>query len=265
MDWLFLSKIISAVAAVLALTFVAERVSPRAGGLLAGYPLGTAIALFFIGVENGPTFAVDAALYTLPGFLSAMALAYGYFLGLQLNTKFSSLVSVLLSLAFFTCVSFVISKLAMTIWTAIAIPVFGIPIFNYLFKKLQNSKVGRPVAITWSVITIRAVSAATMVVAITGLAALIGPAWSGLLSAFPVSMLPFLVMLHITYGKENALTVIKNYPNGLGALITYTITVYLTYNLIGIYLGTALGFTAASIYLFALATYIKKKENTNAG
>ena len=33
---------------------VAERVSPRVAGLLSGYPLGAAIALFFMGLEIGP-------------------------------------------------------------------------------------------------------------------------------------------------------------------------------------------------------------------
>ena len=53
MDSLLLAKIATAIIAVVGLSLVAERVSPRVAGILSGYPLGTAIALFFIGIELG--------------------------------------------------------------------------------------------------------------------------------------------------------------------------------------------------------------------
>ncbi len=46
MDSLLLAKIATAIIAVVGLSLVAERVSPRVAGILSGYPLGTAIALF---------------------------------------------------------------------------------------------------------------------------------------------------------------------------------------------------------------------------
>lgn len=61
MDSLLLAKIATAIIAVVGLSLVAERVSPRVAGILSGYPLGTAIALFFIGIELGEPFAAASA------------------------------------------------------------------------------------------------------------------------------------------------------------------------------------------------------------
>ena len=50
MSLFLITKIAVTIGLVLALSLVAERVSPRAAGLLSGYPLGAAIALFLIGL-----------------------------------------------------------------------------------------------------------------------------------------------------------------------------------------------------------------------
>ena len=53
-------KLIVSIALVLTLSAVAEHVSPRAAGLLAGYPAGAAITLFFIGLDLGADYWRDA-------------------------------------------------------------------------------------------------------------------------------------------------------------------------------------------------------------
>src|SRR5690625_1237741 len=75
-----LAKLAISIGIVLGLSLVAERVSTRIAGLLAGYPLGTAIALFFIGLEIAPAFAAESAVFSLAGFTATMALGCGYLL-----------------------------------------------------------------------------------------------------------------------------------------------------------------------------------------
>ena len=261
---LFIAKIASSVLAVLALSFIAERVSPRAGGIMAGYPLGTAIALFFIGLENGLDFATEAALYTLPGFVAAMALAGGYFIGLKSALKPRVLVASIAAFMAFGLTSFILKLPNYNIYMAFITPVIAIPIFTYAFRQIENTKVGRPVKTTALILGIRATAAAIMVLLITGIASVIGPVWSGLLAAFPVSMVPFLIMMHITYGENQALTIIKNYPAGLGALVIYTLTVYFSYMPLGLGIGTLLSFATATIYLIAYASFLRSKEKRAA-
>lgn len=69
-----LAKLGLSVSMVLGLSAIAVRASPRIAGLLSGYPLGTALALFFIGLEISPTFATQSAVHTLAGFTATMAL-----------------------------------------------------------------------------------------------------------------------------------------------------------------------------------------------
>ena len=79
MSFVLFSKIIVTVGMVLSLSAVAERVSPRVAGLLSGYPLGAAIALFFMGLEIGPDFAAQSAVYTLVGLVASQVFVYGYY------------------------------------------------------------------------------------------------------------------------------------------------------------------------------------------
>ncbi|MBN1303448.1 MAG: hypothetical protein JXA13_03360 [Anaerolineales bacterium] len=46
---------------------IIERLSPRTTGILSGYPLGTAILLFFFGIENNTDFPADSAWLALLG------------------------------------------------------------------------------------------------------------------------------------------------------------------------------------------------------
>ena len=69
-----LAKLAISIGIVLGLSLVAERVSTRIAGLLAGYPLGTAIALFFIGLEIAPVFAAESAVFSLATLTSSQVL-----------------------------------------------------------------------------------------------------------------------------------------------------------------------------------------------
>ena len=72
-------KLIVSVTLVLTLSAVAEHVSPKAAGLLAGYPAGAAITLFFIGLDISPEFAADSAVYTMMGLVATEVFVYCYF------------------------------------------------------------------------------------------------------------------------------------------------------------------------------------------
>ena len=54
MEFILFVKLLVSVILVLTLSAVAEHISPRAAGLLAGYPAGAAITLFFIGLDVSP-------------------------------------------------------------------------------------------------------------------------------------------------------------------------------------------------------------------
>jgi len=248
------AKILVSILAVVGLSLVAERVSPKVAGILSGYPLGTAIALFFIGLENGPDFAGQGAVYTLAGLSASLVLVHAY---QSASTRLqrhavagSSLAAVLAFLLAATLLNQLPLNLSAGLLLTVAVAVF----YARRFRRIENIRVTNPVRFTRWVLLLRALAAAAIVLLITGLAKLIGPNASGILSAFPITLFPFLLIIHQTYGREAAHTIIKNYPFGIGALITYALCVSFTYPHFGVPLGTFLAFLAATGYLLLLAT-----------
>ena len=80
-----LLKIAVTLMVVIGLSWVAEHVSPKLAGILAGYPHGIAIVLYFIGVEQGVDFAARAAIYAIGGLAANVVLSYVYFRLCQTN------------------------------------------------------------------------------------------------------------------------------------------------------------------------------------
>ncbi len=104
---------------------------------------------------------------------------------------------------------------------------------------------------SWAALMVRALLAAVIIFVITGLAHVLPAAWAGVMAAFPVTMYPFLVILHLTHGPGPVATVIKHYPAGLGALLCYALCVSFTYPTLGLALGTLAGFAVATLWLAA--------------
>jgi hypothetical protein len=119
----------------------------------------------------------------------------------------------------------------------------------FLFRAIENVSILQRVKITHKIVAVRAATAAFIVVAISGAAAIIGPRWSGLFAGFPVTLYPMILILHWSYGVAPVHTVIRNFPRGMGALLIYIVSVSLTYPRFGIGAGTLLAFGAATIYL----------------
>jgi len=91
-----------------------------------------------------------------------------------------------------------------------------------------------------------------MVLALSLVAERVSPRVAGMLSAFPITMLPFLLIMHATYGAETAVAILKHYPSGLGSLMLYALVVSLAYPVAGLAWGTLAGFAVATVYLYAL-------------
>lgn len=254
-SFLVLIKMATAVLMVIALSVIAEVVSPRIAGILSGYPLGSAISLFFIGYEIGPQFAADSALYTSLGLIATQVFAYCYYRSSLLTEKWSTAPQILCSSlggigGYFLAAVF-LRPLRVNPVFAVLLPTLFIFLFIRLFRGVQNRKIQKRAGINLNLLLIRAVFAACAIVVITSLAKLIGPAWAGLFSAFPITMLPLVAIIHFTYHPEHVHSILKNVPTGLGSLVVYTLAVFFFYPMYGIYMGTALSYGLATLYLIA--------------
>lgn len=252
MPLLLLVKILAATLIVVTLSIVAEKASPRISGLLAGYPLGTALALFFYGLELGPRFAADAAIYALLGLIATQSFVYVYYQTSLRLQRWSPLISSLCAIATFLLVARAFSHMPTRPILVMALTLLSMGLFIYLFRKLPDVTIAQTVKLGPRVLLLRAIFSAGLIVLITAVAKLVGERWAGLLSGFPITLFPFILIIHLTYRPAHVHTIIKNFPKGMGALVLYAISVYLLYPRLGIYLGTLAAFGVASLYLMAI-------------
>ncbi len=197
MDSLLLAKIATAIIAVVGLSLVAERVSPRVAGILSGYPLGTAIALFFIGIELGEPFAAASATAALSGFIASLLLICGYALGIRLGGERPlPLVALLgsgLGLLAFGLSGYLLSLLNLNLLGGSLALLLAIVLVGLVLAKIPDATVAKPVRLSPLVLLLRAAAAAMIVLLVTAAAKLLTPAQAGILAAFPITLYPFFV------------------------------------------------------------------------
>ncbi len=257
-SWLVIYKILVAVGFVVGLSLIAEHISPKAAGIMAGFPLGAALSLFFIGIENGREFAAQGAIYTLGGLSASMVFVYCYYRISVKVRNWELWVSSVAAVIGFLFSAKLLSNLELGLPSAFLITAGCVCLFCYLFRNIKNVRVKRRVSFTATVLLVRAIIAALFILIVTGIAKWVGPNWAGILSAFPVTLFPLLVIVHIAYGREQVHTIIKNFPLGLGSLISYVTTVHFTYPALGVGLGTVCSFVVAILYLIAYTTFLNK-------
>lgn len=258
MPELLLVKVVASAAMVLALTAVAEHLSPRLAGILSGYPLGAAIALFFIGVENGARFAADSAVYTLAGFSASLVLVAVYHWVSATVLRGGTLIASSMSVAAFLLAAAALSYVSFGLVSGSLLTVGAMLLSLWRFNRIDNLSAPKRVKSTASVLLVRAMAAALIVLLVTGLAGIVGERWAGVLSAFPITLFPFMVIIHLTYGKAYVHTIIKNFPLGMGSLIVYAIAVAVAYPRYGVAVGTAIAFLLATGYLLLFSVAVSR-------
>ncbi|MFY0712218.1 hypothetical protein J1D01_00955 [Seonamhaeicola sp. NFXS20] len=261
-ELLFLIKLVIAIGFVVGLSLLAENVSPKVAGVLSAFPTGSAITLFFFGLEISSEFASKSAVYNMVGLTAQLSFVYIYYLASSYFNKYNILLSSLSSILGYFIIVWLLHFIELNRYIAILIPVSFSFIYLYLFKKIENVKIENKVKLNYKTLFIRAIFAASIILLITSIPKLVGSTWAGLFSAFPTTLFPLILIIHFTYSKKQVHTVIKNVPIGMFSLIIYSLSVSLVYPLYGIYLGTLISFAMAAIYLLVYrklrSVYYKK-------
>lgn len=250
-ELLFLIKLIVAIAFVIGLSVLAENVSPKVAGILSGYPSGSAITLFFFGLEVSPDFAAESAVYNMIGLSATLSFVYIYYIASRHFKKHNILLSSLSAIIGYFIIVSLLHGIEINKYIAILIPILFSFIYIYLFKNIKNINIQTKVKLNYRILFVRAFLAALIILLITSVPKFVGSTWAGLFSAFPTTLFPLMLIIHFTYSKEHVHTVIKNVPIGMFSLIIYSLTISIVYPLFGIYMGTIISFGVATIYLIA--------------
>jgi hypothetical protein len=259
---MILLKIAVTVLIVTGLSIVAERVSPRAAGILSGYPLGTAISLFFIGMEQGAAYAGKSALYAIAGMAALLSFLYCYYLVSARAHRAAILAASLAALCGFFLVDGLLLAVPMPAWACVLTAAAAILGYGAIFRHIPNARIAQRIRLGPKVLLFRASLAAVIIVTIIAAARIVPSSLAGLFSAFPSTVFPLVLIIHRTYGPEQAHTIIKNLPTGLWSLVLYTLTIAFAYPAWGIYWGTLAGYAIATLYLVSFAMVQWKRNQT---
>ncbi|WP_028114539.1 hypothetical protein [Ferrimonas kyonanensis] len=254
---LLIAKIIAAVVAVVGLAWIAERTGPKLAGVLSGYPLGTAIVLFFYGIEHGAGYAADAALYGLLGLAATTGYCLVYTLtarGCEPQSWRPMWVAVLALVALALLAQSLPALGAAGALVATAVALLSIRATRDVAEPEFVAVKPGPMMV-WG----RALLAAAIVIGITALAHWLPQSLAGVMAAFPVTLFPLMLLLQLAYGNRPVMVLAKHYPFGVGSLIVYGLSVSVSYPALGVGWGTLVSFAAATAYLWLYLKWQRRR------
>jgi hypothetical protein len=197
-------KVLLTPALIAVATLLARRWGPAVGGTIAGLPFTSTPVSIFLFLEQGPAFAAAAARGTLLGLLSQGVLCLAYAWTARRAPWWWSGAA---GGAAFLVSTLVLEGVSLPVWPAFALVsaalllmAAGIP------ASAPALPPGRPPA--WD-LPLRMLVATVFVLTLTGLAARLGPAWTGLLSPLPVFALVLGGFTHRTQGPGAAARLLR--------------------------------------------------------
>ena len=260
---LLLVKLPVSIAVVLGLAWIAEHVHPRIAGIISGMPLGALLVLLFVGLELGPAFAAESARHGVPSLLATIAFALGYYFGSHYGGshyggRLSALSATAAGLPCYFAVAAALNAVALEMPLAIALSLAALSAMAYAVRTGEANRIETRARMTLPRLLFRAGTASGMVLAITAISEAVGPQWSGLLLGFPMTFLPFLLVIHLTYSAEHVRTIIRNFPLGLAGLLIFLVVATFTLPSLAVPLAIALSLAGALAYLSLLGVVLTR-------
>lgn len=185
-------------------TTVGRRWGHQLGGLISSLPWIAGPILLFFMLEQGKAFGIRSVPGILVGVVSPVSFCYTY---ATLTSRLRWLPTLLLSYAAYFLVALVLNQVRVSLWTGYGMAMGSILLGLRFFPKpaMQTVTVRR---LPYDLL-IRIVVATLFVVAITTLAHLIGPTWSGILTPFPVITSILAVFTHYSQGGSAATALLR--------------------------------------------------------
>ena len=162
-------------------TLVGRRMGPGVSGWLIGFPLTSAPVSVILALQYGPTFAAQAAVGNLAGLVSICAFSLTYS---AISHARNWLVSVAAA-----ALAFLFATIILNSFSLMLLPTFVIVLvtIGLTLRLIPKRALDAPAAQAprWD-LPVRMIVATTFVIMLTGLAPLLGPQLSGLITPFPV-------------------------------------------------------------------------------
>ena len=207
---------------LLLISLAGRRWGPEVAGWLAGMPLLTGPILFLLALEMGPAFAAASATVSLSAVLGAVVFIVVYARVCVHRPPPSALAAGLLA---WCCTALLLPRLPLNNATALAIALISLLIAPRLMPRLALNKLSAPLP-RWE-LPLRMLAGAVVTLTVTALAAVLGPAWTGMFAVFPVLAIVLAVFSHYASGPAFATILLRSMLFGLYAFTSFCLAIAL--------------------------------------
>lgn len=200
-------------------TLAARRWGAAVGGWLGGLPLIAGPISLFLALEQGPEFAARAAVPALGASLGVAGFARVY---VALAPRFHWAVCSLAGYVVFFAVALAVHALPLNLFVVFAVVVAGVALSLRTFPN-PPAPPARPVP--FHDIPLRMAVATLFVVGVTKAAEWLGPAWSGLLTPFPIMTAILAAFTHHQQGWQASTQILRGLQGAMFGFATFLLVV----------------------------------------
>jgi hypothetical protein len=193
-------------------TLGSRRWGHRAAGFLTSLPIVAGPTLAFYAVEQGNTFAAEAARATLIGLVAVGVFCVAYE---RMSRRWGWLASVLVGWLAWGAVTLGVYRIRLGLVLSLGATVAGLLASRWCIAEPDRPpSIDRPRAPRWDV-PLRMAVAATLVLALTSAADWLGPQLSGVLTPFPVATAIVAGFTHAQLGADATAWFFRGFIPGL--------------------------------------------------
>ena len=188
-----------------------RRWGPTVSGWSIGLPLTSGPVIFFVAISHSETFAASTVLGTLSGGLPLVAFCLSYAWAAK---RFGWPVSITTSLLCYAGITVVMQNLILPLEIIFPLVVLVILLGLWLMPKNSQLEAVNSTPGKWD-LPARIVLGTSFILLITGIAPLIGPRLTGLLSTIPLYTAILTIFSHRLQGPAGAASVLRGLLYGL--------------------------------------------------
>lgn len=201
------------------ITLISRKWGNRVGGVVGSMPWVAGPILVFFILEQGIEFGIRSIPGILMGIISLVSFCYFYAL---LSKQMKWLPTLLISYIAFGFTAIALDTIHLSLWGIYVLALVVIVVALYYFPKPSVEQVtpARGKRPKYDIL-FRMLVATLFVLSITGLAAILGPNWSGVLTPFPILTSILAIFNHYLQGSKAAIIVLRGIMIGLVGFTTF--------------------------------------------
>lgn len=204
------------------ISLAGRRWGPGVAGWLAGFPVVTGPILLLLGLERGPDFAASAAQASLSGATAIVSFTVTY---AWVCTRMGWAPSLIAGLGAWFTAALLLAQLPPTLFVSLPVALLTLFVAPSLFPKVaeRSGDLPHPAnALPHQELLLRVIAGAVLTLLVTGVAASVGPGWSGLLGVFPLMATILAAFSQRASGAPFAVVLLRGMLSGLYAFVAFT-------------------------------------------